>query len=78
MGRDISERVLRGKLAAGRPDISAATSRVALSAREEGHDDVTVALAPAKTSGDCTGKVCEAAVAMLMDAKRSVRVSVSR
>jgi hypothetical protein len=38
---------------------------------------VTLTLAPTKFAVGRTGKVLEAAVAMLMDAKRSVRVPVS-
>jgi hypothetical protein len=73
MGRDISERVLQGRLAAERPDISAASCDI-VSAIEEDRDGVAVALTPAKTTGGRNGQVSEAAVAILMDKKRSVTV----
>jgi hypothetical protein len=49
-----------------------------VNAFEEGLDGVTVALAAPKTMKDCTGNVSEEMVAMLIDAKRSVRVPVTR
>jgi hypothetical protein len=45
-------------------------------ALEEGLDGVTVALAPAKTARGRTGKASDAAVAMLRDTKRIVRLPV--
>jgi hypothetical protein len=44
---------------------------------EECLDSVTVVLALANTAGGRTDKVFEAEVAMLMDTKRSVKMSVS-
>jgi hypothetical protein len=79
MGRDILEQVLRGRLAAGSPIVSAASHIKGgiVSSLEEGLDGVIVTFAPSKTAGDRTGKVSETAIAMLMDTKRSVRVTVS-
>jgi hypothetical protein len=48
-----------------------------VSALEEGDGNITIAFAPSKTVGGRTGKLSEAAIAVLIDTMRSVSVEVS-